>query len=117
MSFFKKGVAGLFQMFFGSLIQKLTRRQMDSTPKNCTLQGYFYSRELEVPTPREQATLRKPWRKRLVVTTDENEAYRDPQALRMRRGTRLPPPPVIPVWRYQWPDNGRKSKRHAQAAA
>lgn len=103
MSLLQKGISYLTEMFLsafmGRNVKELrTRMGIQATqrsPKHTYLRGF-----LSAPMRRKHA---------LEVTESEEAAFR----ARTRRGPGMGDP--VCVWRKVWPDNGRKSKRYAQA--
>jgi hypothetical protein len=88
-------------MAIAAIRQSMTQR----APKGCQLRGFLTG---ITPTIRDKDG--KIVRGTLHVTESEEEGMLYTKSTSTHK---LHPP--VSVWRQTWPDNGRKSKRHAQA--
>jgi hypothetical protein len=103
------GLARLIALFANPLARALTELKRRAggwcAPKDCQLRG-FWERGPNKGAKQSQRglwELNKDGERVMVITTNPDNAVQD------RFGN-----PVC-IWRKQWPDNGRKSKRYARA--
>jgi hypothetical protein len=99
--------ASPFLRAWNALAKAVAERGTIRAPKNCQLQGYLVGIR-----KRRRDRDGKIERGELILSENEDDGVK---YATKTRSPQLAPSPPIPVWRQTWPDNGRKSKRHAQA--